>query len=58
MNPDGTAVIPLAVQDAQHFTFELPAAAEPGPAYVIVLNPPFAPYTSSGTDPGGAFTVP
>lgn len=51
-------VIPLTVTDAQHFSFTLPAGAQSGPAYVQALNPPFTPYTASGTDPGGAFTIP
>ena len=58
LNPDGSAVIPLAFVDAQHVTFTLPAGAQSGPAYVMALNPPFTPFTSSGTDPGGAFSVP
>ena len=54
----GSAVIPINVTDAQHLSFTLPAGAQSGPAYVQALNPPYTPFTSSGTDPGGAFTVP
>jgi endonuclease I len=58
LNPGGSAVIPLTFVDAQHFSFELPTGVQTGAAYVMALNPPFTPFTSSGTDPGGAFTVP
>ena len=58
LNPDGSAEIPLTFVDAQHFTFTLPAGVQSGAAYVQALNPPFTPFTSSGTDPGGAFSVP
>jgi hypothetical protein len=33
------------------------AAALPGEAFVLALNPPFVPFTSSGTDPCGVFTL-
>jgi len=49
----GTAKIPLTLVDATRLTFTEPAGAVPGPAYVQVLNPPFLPYTSSGS----AFTL-
>ena len=32
-------------------------AAVAGPSYVQALNPPFVPFTSSGSGPGGAFTL-
>lgn len=54
----GAPVIPLSNVTTTSFTFTLPAGAQAGPAYVMALNPPFTPFTSSGTDPGGAFTVP
>jgi hypothetical protein len=57
LNPDGSAKIPLAVSDHTGFTFALPAGASDGPAFIQVLNPPFIPYSSSGTDPDGAFTI-
>jgi len=39
------------------FTFTKPAGAIAGPAYVQALNSPFVPFTSSGNDPGGAFSL-
>jgi N-acetylneuraminic acid mutarotase len=54
----GTPVVPLSNVTSTSFQFTLPAGAQSGAAYVMALNPPFTPFTSSGTDPGGAFTVP
>jgi len=53
----GKPVIPLHLVNDAQFTFTVPAGALPGPAYVQALNPPFVPYSSSGNDPGGAFTL-
>jgi hypothetical protein len=50
--------IPLTVVDSTQFTFTRPAGAQAGAAYIEVLNPPFILFTSSGTDPDGAFTFP
>jgi subtilisin family serine protease len=58
LQPGGTPVIPLTIVSAQQLTFELPAGAQAGSAYVQALNPPYTPFTSSGTDPGGAFNIP
>jgi hypothetical protein len=57
LKPGGAPKIPLAVVNQNKFTFTKPAGAMPGAAYVQALNPPFVPFTSSGTDPGGAFTL-
>jgi hypothetical protein len=54
----GTPVVPLSNVTSTSFQFTLPAGAQSGAAYVMALNPPFTPFTSSGTDPGGAFSVP
>lgn len=51
------ARIPLTIVSANQFRFTEPASAVAGPAYVQAINPPFLPYTSSGSDPGGAFTL-
>ena len=56
--PGGLARIPLAIASDTLFTFERPAGAEAGPAFLEVLNPPFIPFASSGADPDGAFTMP
>ena len=57
LNSAGAPRIPLTPIDETRFTFSLPAAAVPGPGYVQALNPPFVPFTNSGTGPGGSFTV-
>ena len=49
--------IPLTLISPNQFSFFRPLAAVPGPSYVQVLNPPFVPFTCSGTDPGGAFIL-
>jgi hypothetical protein len=49
------AKIPLTVVSDTRFTFTRPAGAAAGPAFVEVLNPPFIPFSSSGSDPDGAF---
>jgi sugar lactone lactonase YvrE len=57
LTPAGAARIPLAFVNATRVTFTVPAGAVSGPAFVEALNPPFVPYTSSGTDPDGAFAL-
>ncbi len=57
LNSDGSPKIPLTLIDSTRFTFAVPAAAVTGPAYVQVLNPPFIPFSTSGNDPDGAFTL-
>jgi hypothetical protein len=54
--PSGPS-IPLTLINPNQFTFTKPALAMPGPSYVQALNPPFVPFTSSGTGPGGAFIL-
>ena len=53
----GKAKIPLTFVNSDRFTFTRPAAAEPGASYVQALNPPFVPFTSTGNEPGGGFTL-
>lgn len=55
--PGGKPNIPLTLINSTRFTFTRPAAALPGLAFVQALNPPFVPFTSSGTDPCGAFPL-
>ena len=57
LNPDGSPKISLTLIDSTRFTFAVPATAVTGPAYVQVLNPPFIPFSTSGNDPDGAFTL-
>jgi len=49
--------VPLTVVSSTRFTFTVPAGAVTGPTYVQVINPPYIPYSSSGSDPDGAFTI-
>jgi hypothetical protein len=53
----GLPKIPLTFVNSNKFTFTKPAGAAPGSSYVQALNPPFVPFTSSDSDPGGAFTL-
>jgi hypothetical protein len=57
LGPAG-ANIPLTIVSDTQLTFVRPAGAVAGPAFVEVLNPPFIPFSSSGDDPDGAFTMP
>jgi hypothetical protein len=57
LKPGGAPKIPLTIVNDTRFTFMVPAGAVAGPAYVQALNPPFVPFSSSGTDPGGAFKL-
>jgi hypothetical protein len=57
LNSTGSPNIALTVTSGTEMSFVLPAATVLGPAYVQALNPPFIPFSSSGNDPGGAFTV-
>ena len=53
----GVARIPLANLTSSGFSFQRPAGAVAGKAYVQALNPPFVPATSTGNDPHGAFDL-
>ena len=57
LNHAGAAKIALTLIGSTRFTFTLPAGAVAGPAFIQALNPPFLPFTSSGNDPCGAFTL-
>ncbi len=57
LGADGKPKIPLTVVNANRFSFTVPAGAVPGASYVQALNPPFVPFTSSGSDAGGAFSL-
>ena len=49
--------IVLTIIDSDQFTFTVPTGAVSGASYVQAVNPPFVPYTSSGSGPGGSFTL-
>jgi hypothetical protein len=57
LNSRGAPAISLTLANPDQFTFTSPAGAVSGASYVQALNPPFVPFTSSGNDPGGAFTL-
>ncbi len=57
IKPGGIPKIPLTIVNDSQFTFSVPVGAVAGATYVQAVNPPFVPYTSSGNDPGGAFTL-
>jgi len=57
LDGSGNAKIPLTILSENQFTFQVPAAAQPGAAYVMVLNPPFIPFSSTTGDPDGGFTL-
>ena len=53
----GVARCPLTLVSDQQFRVQKPSGAVAGPARIKVLNPPFIPYTTSGTDPDGEFQL-
>ncbi len=53
----GKPKIPITIDSDSQFTFKVPASAAPGEWYVEALNPPFLAFSSSYTDPGGAFVL-
>jgi ELWxxDGT repeat protein len=53
--PGGIPNVPLTFVNENQFTFTRPSGAVAGPAFIEVLNPPFIPFTASGSDPDGAF---
>ena len=55
VSQSGNPMIPLTLLSDTQFTFQVPAGAMTGSAYVQVLNPPFIPFSTSGSDPDGGF---
>jgi hypothetical protein len=53
----GVARISLDVISSHQLTFQIPAGAVSGPSYVQALNPPFIPFTSTGSSPNGAISI-
>lgn len=53
----GGPKVPLTLVDSTMLTFQVPAGAATGAAFVQVLNPPYIPFSSSTNDPDGAFTL-
>ncbi|MGO9056121.1 MAG: hypothetical protein ACLQU2_01845, partial [Candidatus Binataceae bacterium] len=49
--------IALTLVNSTRFTFKVPAGAMAGPAFIQGFNPPFLPFTSTGNDPCGEFTL-
>jgi hypothetical protein len=48
---------PLTPVNSNPFRFTLPVGTVKSASYAQALNPPFVPFTSSGSDPGGAFIL-
>ena len=57
-NGGGLPNIPLNLVNSTQFTFTRPGGAVAGNAFVEAINPPFIPFSGSGNDPQGAFTLP
>jgi len=57
LTPGGAPAIAITLVSDTELTFDVPAGAAPGHAYVQALNPPFIPFSSSGNDPNGAFVL-
>ena len=55
LNPDGSPKAPVSLASSTQLSFFLPTGMSPGASYIQAINPPFLPFTSSGTGPGGAF---
>ncbi len=54
----GKPRLALGFVSDQQFTLPLPPAAAVGSnSYIQAFNPPYVPFTSSGTGPGGAFAI-
>jgi hypothetical protein len=51
------SLIPFALVSSQQLSFQIPAGAVSGPAYIQLLNPPFIPFTSTGNTPNGAINI-
>lgn len=58
LTQQGVPRIQLTVIDAHHLTFERPSGLDAGAAYVQAINPPFIPFSTSGSGPGGRFELP
>ena len=57
LNHAGMPRIALTIVNGNLFTLSIPAGAVAGPAYIQALNPPFVPFSSSGSGAGGAFVL-
>lgn len=53
----GVPRIALTLVSPHRVTFQVPADAQTGPAFVQAINPPFIDFTSSGNSPGGSFSL-
>jgi hypothetical protein len=57
VNAAGQSNIPLTITSLTTMSFTVPSNAQKGSAYVQVVNPPFVPFTSSGSGPGGSIIL-
>jgi hypothetical protein len=51
------SLIPFTLVSSQQLSFQIPTGAVSGPAYVQLLNPPFIPFTSTGSTPNGGINI-
>ena len=54
----GNPKIPLTIVNSQQFTFTRPNGLDAGNAFIQAINPPFIPFTNSGTGAAGSFVLP
>ncbi|MDX2167733.1 MAG: PQQ-dependent sugar dehydrogenase, partial [Deltaproteobacteria bacterium] len=54
---NGQPRVRLTFVSSTQLTFQVPAQGIAGPAFVQALNPPFIPFSSSGNDPDGGFSM-
>ncbi len=54
----GDPNIPLTLVDSHQFTFTRPGSLVAGSAFLQAINPPFIPFTNSGTGAAGSFVLP
>lgn len=58
LDASGLPRIAIVIDDSDQLHFTRPPGLDAGAAYATATNPPFIPFTSSGTGPGGSFTLP
>lgn len=56
MNLGGPGLVATVLSPTQ-LRFQVPQNAVPGACFIQIVNPPFIPFTSSGSDPDGSFTL-
>ena len=57
LDDSGSARLPLTIVSPNELSFPLPSRAQSGPAYVMVVNPPFTEFASTRGDADGALSL-